>query len=100
MGNESSSAVVEDEKQFLEGLHGMSLESPDFDERVNAGTTAANCQPKHTREEEERMARMVAQAAEGGGGGRGRPSSSTCSSSTWSRSRWDMSPWRRPDTRS
>lgn len=68
MGNESSSAVVEDEKQFLEGLHGMSLESPDFDERVNAGTTAANCQPKHTREEEERMARMVAQAAEGGGG--------------------------------
>ena len=29
----------------------MSLDNPHVDERINAGTTAANCQPKHTREE-------------------------------------------------
>ena len=29
----------------------MSLDNPHVDERINAGTTAANCQPKHTQEE-------------------------------------------------
>jgi len=81
MGNESSSEVVNDERKFLEGLHGMSLDDPNFDNAVNAGTSWSNCQPRHTREaeaaeaaqaaeeEERRMARLMAEAAGGDGDG-------------------------------
>lgn len=48
MGNEVSQ-IEEDE--FLNDAYDASLglDSPDVDKHVNAGTTAANCQPKHTR---------------------------------------------------
>ena len=31
-------------------MEGMSLDNPHVDKAINAGTTAANCQPRHTRE--------------------------------------------------
>ena len=48
MGNEISG----EEQNLEEGSPAMSmnLDNPDVDKRVNAGTTAANCQPKHTQE--------------------------------------------------
>jgi hypothetical protein len=34
----------------LPNVEGMSLDNPHVDKAINAGTTAANCQPRHTRE--------------------------------------------------
>lgn len=34
----------------LPNVEGMSLDNPNIDKKINAGTTAANCQPKHTQE--------------------------------------------------
>lgn len=48
MGNGMSD---QEEKEFLEEAYAMSLDNPNVDQKVNAGTTAANCQPRHTREE-------------------------------------------------
>ena len=31
-------------------IEGMSLDNPHVDKAINAGTTAANCQPRHTRD--------------------------------------------------
>jgi hypothetical protein len=31
-------------------VEGMSLDNPHVDKKINAGTTAANCQPRHTRD--------------------------------------------------
>ena len=39
----------EAEKEFLE--EGFNLESPEADGKINYGTAAPNCQPKHTRRE-------------------------------------------------
>jgi len=47
MGNVLSE---EEENEFLEEAYALSLDSPDVDKKVNQGTTAANCQPKHTRD--------------------------------------------------
>lgn len=33
----------------LPNIDGLSLDNPHIDKKVNAGTTAANCQPRHTR---------------------------------------------------
>lgn len=49
MGNVLSE---EEENEFLEEAYALSLDSPDVDKKVNQGTTAPNCQPKHTREEQ------------------------------------------------
>ena len=97
MGNESSTALIEDEKQVLEELYQMSLDDPNIDKKINSGTAAPDCQPRHTkeeemkeaaeeREEEERLASLVGMGGEedddgedeegdgdgsgGGGGGR------------------------------
>ncbi len=35
----------------LPRVEGMSLDNPHVDKAINAGTTAANCQPRHTRNE-------------------------------------------------
>mmetsp|Transcript_12602 Transcript_12602/g.21013 ORF Transcript_12602/g.21013 Transcript_12602/m.21013 type:complete len:546 (+) Transcript_12602:196-1833(+) len=48
MGNE----VSQEEEEFYNTEYEEPLESPNVDNVVNAGTTAANCQPKHTRREE------------------------------------------------
>lgn len=56
----------EEERTFLEEAYNMSLDSPDIDKKVNNGTAAPNCQPKHTREEEKRIREEEAQAAEEG----------------------------------
>jgi hypothetical protein len=45
MGNEAS----QEEEQFYNTEYEEPLESPNVDNFVNAGTTAANCQPKHTK---------------------------------------------------
>jgi hypothetical protein len=45
MGNVISE---EEENEFLEEAYALSLDSPDVDKKVNSGTTAPNCQPKHT----------------------------------------------------
>uniref|UniRef100_A0A7S4UWV7 Uncharacterized protein n=1 Tax=Ditylum brightwellii TaxID=49249 RepID=A0A7S4UWV7_9STRA len=63
MGNGMSE---EEERTFLEEAYNMSLDSPDIDKKVNNGTAAPNCQPKHTREEEKRIREEEAQAAEEG----------------------------------
>lgn len=34
----------------LPRVEGMSLDNPHVDKEINAGTTAANCQPRHTRD--------------------------------------------------
>ena len=49
MGNALSE---EEEEQLLEEAYEMSLESPEADYHLNAGTAAPNCQPKHTRQRE------------------------------------------------
>lgn len=48
MGNVLSE---EEENEVLEEAYALSLDSPDVDKKVNSGTTAANCQPKHTLED-------------------------------------------------
>ena len=45
MGNEMSQ---EEEALFLEEAYKMSLDNPEVDKKLNVGTTAPNCQPKHT----------------------------------------------------
>ena len=50
MGNEISSDE-EDDNRFLE--EGFNLEDPEADGKINFGTAAPNCQPKHTRNREE-----------------------------------------------
>jgi hypothetical protein len=45
MGNELSQ---EEEAQILEEAYKLSLDSPEVDKKINVGTTAPNCQPKHT----------------------------------------------------
>lgn len=35
----------------LPRVEGMSLDNPHVDKAINAGTTASNCQPRHTRDE-------------------------------------------------
>lgn len=50
MGNALSE---EEEEQLLEEAYTMSLESPDADKILNSGTTAPNCQPKHSKGDEE-----------------------------------------------
>jgi hypothetical protein len=47
MGNALSE---EEEEQLLEEAYTMSLESPEADRYLNAGTAAPNCQPKHTKD--------------------------------------------------
>ena len=37
-------------KNLPADVEGMSLDNPHVDKAINAGTTAANCQPRHTRE--------------------------------------------------
>ena len=46
MGNGMSE---EEEHQFMEEAYNMSLDNPDVDKKINRGTTASNCQPKHTK---------------------------------------------------
>ena len=48
MGNVLSE---EEENEVFEEAYALSLNSPDVDKKVNQGTTAANCQPKHTSQE-------------------------------------------------
>lgn len=50
MGNEVS-AEEEVENAFLE--EGFNLEDPEADGKINFGTAAPNCQPKHTRRRED-----------------------------------------------
>jgi hypothetical protein len=50
MGNALSE---EEEEELLEEAYTMSLESPEADKVLNAGTSAPNCQPKHTKEKED-----------------------------------------------
>lgn len=45
---------AEEEEAFLEEAYKMSLDSPDVDKKVNDGTAAPNCQPKHTKKELEK----------------------------------------------
>jgi hypothetical protein len=45
MGNTISE---EEENELLEEAYTMSLESPEADKHLNSGTSAPNCQPKHT----------------------------------------------------
>jgi hypothetical protein len=47
MGNALSE---EEENEMLEEAYSMSLESPEADKHLNSGTSAPNCQPKHTTE--------------------------------------------------
>ena len=49
MGNGMSE---EEENRFMEEAINMSLDNPDVDKKINQGTTAPNCQPKHTRLDE------------------------------------------------
>lgn len=51
MGNALSE---EEETQILEEAYSMSLESPEADKVLNAGTSAPNCQPKHSQKQEQR----------------------------------------------
>ena len=44
MGN----VISEEENDALEEAYSMSLESPEADKVLNQGTSAPNCQPKHT----------------------------------------------------
>ncbi len=50
MGNALSE---EEEEELLEEAYTMSLESPEADKTLNSGTSAPNCQPKHTKEKED-----------------------------------------------
>lgn len=52
MGNVLSE---EEENEVLEEAYALSLDSPDVDKKVNSGTTAANCQPKHTLDNDESL---------------------------------------------
>jgi len=54
MGNEMSQ---EEENALLNAsLEAAEMDSPDADRVINSGTTAANCQPKHTRKEQSETA--------------------------------------------
>eukprot|EP00560_Eucampia_antarctica_P009255 CAMPEP_0197828260 /NCGR_PEP_ID=MMETSP1437-20131217/4873_1 /TAXON_ID=49252 ORGANISM="Eucampia antarctica, Strain CCMP1452" /NCGR_SAMPLE_ID=MMETSP1437 /ASSEMBLY_ACC=CAM_ASM_001096 /LENGTH=530 /DNA_ID=CAMNT_0043429425 /DNA_START=178 /DNA_END=1770 /DNA_ORIENTATION=- len=57
MGNGMSE---QEEKEFLEEAYSMSLDNPDVDKKVNSGTTASNCQPRHTRDELKHEEEVVA----------------------------------------
>lgn len=50
MGNDLS----QEEEEFYKTEYEEPLDSPNVDRVVNAGTTAPNCQPKHTKKEAER----------------------------------------------
>lgn len=56
MGNEQS----QEEEQFYKTEYEEPLDSPNVDRVVNSGTTAPNCQPKHTKKEEEKAAERAA----------------------------------------
>jgi hypothetical protein len=49
MGNALSE---EEENEMLEEAYALSLDSPDVDAKVNLGTAAADCQPKHTKQQQ------------------------------------------------
>lgn len=66
MGNETST-IVEDEKAVLEDLYQMSLDDPGVDQKVNEGTTFADCQPRHTKAEVEAEAEAEKRLAERAG---------------------------------
>lgn len=51
MGNTLSE---EEETEILEEAYSMSLESPEADKVLNAGTAEPNCQPKHSNKADER----------------------------------------------
>ena len=51
MGNALSE---EEETEILEEAYSMSLESPEADKVLNAGTSAPNCQPKHSNQADQR----------------------------------------------
>mmetsp|Transcript_3245 Transcript_3245/g.4432 ORF Transcript_3245/g.4432 Transcript_3245/m.4432 type:complete len:693 (-) Transcript_3245:231-2309(-) len=63
MGNEISQQELEAELNDF-GRHEFpaNLDSPDVDLHINNGTTAPNCQPKHTIEEEERRREALKRA--------------------------------------
>jgi len=58
MGNETSTPVI-DGGVLLPEAASIPLDSPDVDKRINLGTTAPNCQPKHTREALKQEARRA-----------------------------------------
>jgi len=67
MGNDQSS-VIDDERKVLESLYQISegrldKNHADVNQKVNAGTSAPNCQPKHTMKEieEERLRQQRAE---------------------------------------
>mmetsp|Transcript_16477 Transcript_16477/g.25631 ORF Transcript_16477/g.25631 Transcript_16477/m.25631 type:complete len:590 (+) Transcript_16477:71-1840(+) len=67
MGNDQSS-VIDDERRVLESLYQISegrldQNHADVNQKVNAGTSAPNCQPKHTMREieEERLRQQRAE---------------------------------------
>lgn len=62
MGNEAS----QEEEQFYNTEFEEPLESPKIDPLINAGTTASNCQPKHTKREAAAAAIEAAAMAEQG----------------------------------
>jgi hypothetical protein len=66
MGNVISE---EEENELLEEAYSMSLESPEADKVLNQGTSAPNCQPKHTTstlsEKEDQGQEVVMKAEDG-----------------------------------
>lgn len=69
MGNDQST-VIEEERRMLESLYQISegrLDNPDqkhVNSKVNAGTSAPNCQPSHTIREIEEQRRAQDELAE------------------------------------
>jgi hypothetical protein len=63
MGNVLSE---EEESALIEEAYQLSLESPEADKVLNAGTAAPNCQPKHTieRQKEEEEEKISAESLE------------------------------------
>lgn len=61
MGNDMSE---EEERQFLEEAYSMSLDNPEVDKKINSGTTASNCQPKHTKDLHEREEKRVCESSD------------------------------------
>jgi hypothetical protein len=60
MGNALSE---EEENEMLEEAYALSLDSPDVDRKVNLGTAAADCQPKHTKQQDEAAAAAAVEVA-------------------------------------
>lgn len=58
MGNETSTPTI-DQGVLLPEVANIPLDNPDVDKRINLGTTAPNCQPKHTREALKQEARRT-----------------------------------------